>query len=335
MKNKSNIILISILLFAIFLWLASSILLPFIIGILLAYVLNPLVNRLDNLGLVHPLSVLIALLVSLCFFFGGFVFLIPLLLDQLGDLIIKMPLIYERILLFVEDNFSDFINYDNYITSINDILANKSGEIISIIVNVLSGAFLKGKALVSIIGLTIITPIVTCYVLYDWDKIKIYLTNLIPKKQKKSIDIKITRIDSVLSSFFRGKFIISLFLIIYYSALLTLLNIEGAFSISFIIGVLSFIPYLGTILGLILAMSFSVLQLGSFISVAYILLIFIVGQFIESYILEPRFVSKSIGLHPLVGMFMIIAGGAAFGVIGVLLAIPVSAIAAVVLFEKE
>ena len=143
------------------------------------------------------------------------------------------------------------------------------------------------------------------------------------------------RIDSVLSSFFRGKFIISLFLIIYYSTLLSLINIEGAFSIGSIIGVLSFIPYLGTILGLILALSFSVLQMSSFIIIAYILIIFILGQIIESYILEPKFISKNVGLHPLVGMFMIIAGGAAFGIIGVLLAIPVAAVLAVILFEKE
>ncbi len=334
LKNKKNIVFISILLFIIFLYLASSILLPFIIGVLLAYVLNPLVIKLEKLGLGHLFSVLISLLISLCFFFGGFIFLIPLLLDQFSDFIIKIPLIYEKISFFIENSFSDFINYENYLVSINDMLSSKSGEIISIIINILSGAFLKGKAFISIIGLTIITPIVTCYVLYDWDKIKNYLLNLIPKKQKKSIDVKILQVDSVLSSFFRGKFIISLFLIAYYCLLLTLINIEGAFSIGFIIGVLSFIPYLGTILGLILAISFSFLQLGSFISIAYILLIFALGQFIESYILEPKFISQNVGLHPLVGMFMIIAGGAAFGIIGVLLAIPVTAAAAVILFEE-
>ena len=88
-------------------------------------------------------------------------------------------------------------------------------------------------------------------------------------------------------------------------------------------------------LGLLLAISFSIIQLSSFLSIFYILLIFIFGQFLESYILEPKFISKSVGLHPLVGMFMIIAGGAAFGIIGVLLAIPVTAVAAVILFEKE
>ena len=335
MKNKNNIVIISILLFIVFLWLASSILLPFIIGIILAYILNPLVLKLEDIGLSHFFSVLIALLISICFFLGGFIFLIPVLLDQLTDIITKMPIIYQKVLNFIEQNFSSFIDYDNYLVAINNILTDKSGEIFNIIINVLSGAFLKGKAFITIIGLSIITPIVTCYILYDWNKIKIYLTNLIPNKQKKSINVKIVRINYVLSTFFRGKFIISLFLIIYYSTLLTFINIDGAISIGSIIGVLSFIPYLGTILGLILAISFSMLQLGSFISIFYIFLIFIFGQIIESYILEPKFISKSVGLHPLVGMFMIIAGGAAFGIIGVLLAIPITAVAAVILFEKE
>ena len=90
-----------------------------------------------------------------------------------------------------------------------------------------------------------------------------------------------------------------------------------------------------TFLPLLLAISFSIIQLSSFLSIFYILLIFIFGQFLESYILEPKFISKSVGLHPLVGMFMIISGGAAFGIIGVLLAIPITAVAAVILFEKQ
>ena len=335
LNNKNNFIIISIVFLLIFLWLASSILLPFLMGIILAYVLNPLVIKLDKIGISHFLSVFIALLISICFFLGGFIFLIPVLLEQLNDIFTKIPIIYEKLLYFIENNFRGLINYDNYLTSINSMLSNKSGELISIIVTILNGAFLKGKAFITIIGLSIITPIVTSYILYDWEKIKIYLTNLIPKKHKIPFSKKIIRIDHVLSSFFRGKFIISLFLILYYSGLLSLINIDGALSIGAIIGVLSFIPYLGTILGLLLALSFSILQVGSFISVFYVILIFILGQIIESYILEPKFISKSVGLHPLIGMFAILAGGAAFGVIGVLLSIPITAIIAVIFFEKE
>lgn len=335
LNYKNNYLIISILLFIAFLWLASSILLPFLMGLILAYVLNPLVIKLEKIGLGHFLSVSIALIISICFFLGGFIFLIPVLLDQLNDIIIKLPIIYNKILSFIEDSFRGYINYDNYLGSINSILTDKSGEIISVIISLLSGAFLKGKAFITIIGLSIITPIVTCYVLYDWEKIKTYLTNLIPKKQKKPLSKKIKKIDHVLSSFFRGKFIISLFLIVYYSVLLTFINIDGAISIGAIIGVLSFIPYLGTILGLILALSLSVLQTGAFISLLYVFIIFIVGQFLESYILEPKFISKNVGLHPLVGMFVIIAGGAAFGIIGVLLSVPITAVLTVILIEKE
>lgn len=332
MENKKNIVFI--LLFIAFLYLASSILLPFMVGILLAYVLHPLVKKFENFGLGHSISILLTLLLSLIFFLGGFIFLIPILIDQFSNIIIKFPLIYKNILDFINDNFYIFIGNDSYLTTIQNVLVSKSGEIISIIIEVLSGALLKGKAFFSFIGLTIITPIVTCYILSDWDKIKNYIRDYIPIKHKTSVDIKITKIDTVLSSFFRGKLIISLFLTIYYSLLLFLINIDGAVSIGFIIGVLSFIPYLGTILGLILALSFSILQFGSLITIFYVLLIFLLGQFIESYVLEPKFISKNVGLHPLVGMFMILSGGAAFGIIGVLIAIPVTAVIAVIILDK-
>tara|TARA_B110000259_G_C13776649_1_gene306880 strand:- start:219 stop:560 length:342 start_codon:yes stop_codon:yes gene_type:complete len=111
--------------------------------------------------------------------------------------------------------------------------------------------------------------------------------------------------------------------------------IEGAISIGFMIGILSFIPYLGTIIGLIITLLFSLLQLGDLSIIFYILGIFIVGQFVESYILVPKFISKNVGLHPLIGMFALLGGGAAFGIIGVLIAIPLTAILCAVLIDKK
>ena len=102
-------------------------------GIILAYILNPLVLKLEDIGLGHLISVLIALLLSLCFFLGGFIFLIPVLLDQLNDIFLKISLIYEKVLYFIEETFSGLINYDNYSVSIKNILTDKSGEILSII----------------------------------------------------------------------------------------------------------------------------------------------------------------------------------------------------------
>ena len=332
--NKNNIVFFYILLFLAFLWLVSAILLPFIVGILLAYILNPLVIKLESIGLAHLFSVLIALFISLCFFFGGFIFLIPVCIEQFSIIISKFPLIYEHLLHFIDDKFHNILN-DNYLDSFKNILSTKSNELIEILINIFSVSFGKGKALLNILGLIIITPVVTCYILYDWEKIIKYVRDNIPKNYKNTIDNKLPKIDIVLSSFFRGQFIVSLILMIFYSSFLSILKIEGAISIGFMIGILSFIPFLGTIIGLSITLLFSLIQFSTFSIIFYILGIFVVGQFIESYILVPKYISKNVGLHPLVGMFALLAGGAAFGLLGVLIAIPLTAVLCVVFLEKK
>ena len=333
--KKNIIILILIFLFFVFLWLASAILLPFVAGILLAYILNPLVIKMEGLGLGHLFSVLIALLISLLFFFGGFIFLIPVCIEQFSIIISKSPLIYEQLLFLIDSNFNNALNNNDYLDSFKRILSSKSDELVDILINIFSVSFGKGMALLNILGLIIITPIVTCYVLYDWQKIIKYFIDNTPKNYKKAIQSKLPKIDIVLSSFFRGQFIVSIILMIFYSISLSILELEGAISIGVIIGVLSFIPYLGSIIGLSLTLLFSLLQFGDLPTIFYVLGIFVVGQFIESYVLVPKYISKNVGIHPLIGMFVLLGGGAAFGILGVLMAIPLTAVLCAVLIDKK
>ncbi|MDB9761901.1 AI-2E family transporter [Alphaproteobacteria bacterium] len=335
MLKKNNIILIFILLFLVFLWLASAILLPFAVGILLAYILNPLVIKMESIGLGHLISVLIALLISLLLFFGGFIFLIPVCIEQFGIILSKFPLIYEQLLIFIDSKFNNILNNNDYLDSFKRILSSKSDELISILINIFSVSLGKGMALLNILGLIIITPIVTCYILYDWQKIIKYLRDSIPKNYKKTIESKLPKIDTVLSSFFRGQFIVSIILMTFYASLLSILGLEGAISIGFIIGVLSFIPYLGSVIGLSLTLLFSLLQFSSLTIILYVLGIFIIGQLIESYILVPKYISKNVGIHPLIGMFVLLGGGAAFGILGVLIAIPLTAVLCAVLRDQK
>ena len=333
--NKNNIISLFTLLFLVFLWLASEILLPFILGILIAYILNPLVIKLESIGLGHLFSVFVALLISLCFFFGGFIFLIPVCIEQFSIIILKLPLVYEQLLFFIDSKFNTILINNNYLDSFKNILSSKSDELIGILINIFSVSFGKGKAVLNILGLIIITPIVTCYILYDWEKIIKYIRDNIPRNYQKAIDSKLPKIDMVISSFFRGQFIVSIILMVFYSILLSFLKIEGAISIGFMIGILSFIPYLGTIIGLSITLLFALLQSGDLSIILYIIGIFISGQFIESYILVPKYISKNVGLHPLIGMFALLSGGAVFGILGVLIAIPLTAVLCVVFIKNK
>ena len=138
-------------------------------------------------------------------------------IEQFSIIISKFPLIYEHLLHFIDDKFHNILN-DNYFDSFKNILSTKSNELIEILINIFSVSFGKGKALLNILGLIIITPVVTCYILYDWEKIIKNVRDNIPKNYKNTIDNKLPKIDIVLSSFFRGQFIVSLILMIFYSS---------------------------------------------------------------------------------------------------------------------
>ena len=328
MLEKKYLSLFLILFLLVFLVLASEILMPFLVGIILAYVLNPIVKKLDKIGLYHVISVILVLFLSLFLFFGSFIFLIPIFLDQLEIVVKKMPILLDNISIYIR-NFNDNLNiideniYSDYFAN---FIESKSGQIFKYLLDFITISLNKSLAFFNLLGLLLITPIVTFYILYDWDQIIENINFKFSSYLSKGLDKKITNINNVLSSFFRGQLIVNFILAIYYSFTLYIIGVEGSVSIGFLIGILSFIPYLGSLVGLLISLSFTIIQFGSFNFILLVLLVFILGQLLESYYLSPRFVSRSVGLHPLFSMFVIIAAGAAFGVIGILLAIPISAV---------
>tara|TARA_B100002052_G_scaffold26983_1_gene20824 strand:- start:1109 stop:2047 length:939 start_codon:yes stop_codon:yes gene_type:complete len=301
---------------------------PFLVGIILAYVLNPIVKKLDKIGLYHVISVILVLFLSLFLFFGSFIFLIPIFLDQLEIVVKNMPILLDNISIYIR-NFNDNLNiideniYSDYFAN---FIESKSGQIFKYLLDFITISLNKTLAFFNLLGLLLITPIVTFYILYDWDQIIENINFKFSSYLSKGLDKKITNINNVLSSFFRGQLIVNFILAIYYSFTLYIIGVEGSVSIGFLIGILSFIPYLGSLVGLLISLSFTIIQFGSFNFILLVLLVFILGQLLESYYLSPKFVSRSVGLHPLFSMFVIIAAGAAFGVIGILLAIPISAV---------
>ena len=328
MLEKKYLSLFLILFLLVFLVLASEILMPFLVGIILAYVLNPIVKKLDKIGLYHVISVILVLFLSLFLFFGSFIFLIPIFLDQLEIVVKKMPILLDNISIYIR-NFNDNLNiideniYSDYFAN---FIESKSGQIFKYLLDFITLSLNKTLAFFNLLGLLLITPIVTFYILYDWDQIIENINFKFSSYLSKGLDKKITNINNVLSSFFRGQLIVNFILAIYYSFTLYIIGVEGSVSIGFLIGILSFIPYLGSLVGLLISLSFTIIQFGSFNFILLVLLVFILGQLLESYYLSPKFVSRSVGLHPLFSMFVIIAAGAAFGVIGILLAIPISAV---------
>ena len=328
MFQKSYLIFFLFIFILVFLVLASEVLLPFIAGLTVAYILHPIVLKLNNFGIKHSISVMTVLFFSLVVFFGSFIFLIPIFIEQFQMVLENMPIVFDKLNYNLNkyNDSLDIVDKETYSKYIQNIISSKSSELIKYLFEFITLSFNKTYAVLNFIGLLLITPIVTFYILYDWEKIFEYFKNQFSIGLNKKLEKKLSLINIVLSSFFRGQLIVSVLLMFFYSSALFLIEIEGAISIGVLIGILSFLPYLGTIVGLLISLSFAIIQFGSLNFMILVLLVFIIGQFIESYFLSPKFVSKSVGLHPLFSMFVIIASGAAFGFIGILLAIPLSAV---------
>ena len=330
MLNRKKILLITIFISFIFLWLVSEVLLPFIMGFFIAYILSPSLDKLKGIGIGQQFSVSILILISLIFFLGTFIFLIPLFIQQFDLLFEKFPEIFDKNFIWLIEKLTSIIPVNivesNYKDFLYNIFSNQGEKIILASFGFIKSILQSGLAILNIIGLIVITPVVAWYLLNDWGKIKNFVENLIPSKEKKRFEEVIGNADKIISSFFRGQLTVSFLIAIYYLIALLIIGLEGAFAAAFSIGVLSFVPYLGTFIGLIIVLSLTAIQFASINIILIVLMLFIIGQFIESYYLTPKYIGKNVGLHPVIIIFSLLVGGNIFGLLGVLLAVPFTAI---------
>ena len=213
MLNRKNILLITIFISFIFLWLVSEILLPFIVGFLIAYILSPSLDKLKGIGIGHQFSVSILVLISLMFFLGTFIFLIPLFIQQFDLLFEEFPGIIDKNFIWLIEKLTSVVPINivesNYKDFLYNIVSNQGEKIILASVGFIKSILQSGLAILNIIGLIVITPVVAWYLLNDWGKIKNYIEELIPSKEKKRFYEVIDNTDKIISSFFRGQLTVS------------------------------------------------------------------------------------------------------------------------------
>lgn len=190
----------------------------------------------------------------------------------------------------------------------------------------LKGLIANGFAFINLISLILITPIVTFYMLRDWDTFVCKFEGLLPKKSKKGIMESMKEINVIIAGFIRGQLSVCLILGLYYSIGLKLVGLELGLLVGFIAGVISFIPYVGSITGFVLGIILAFAQFGDVTHVMYVVAVFLSGQFLEGNFLTPKLVGDSVGLHPVWVMFALLAGGVLLGFLGLMLAVPVAAI---------
>ncbi len=315
-------------LFFVFLFLIRSILLPFVLGIMIAYFLDPAADRLQAKGFSRGLAttILTGLFFVILFLLSLIIF--PVIANQFSGLVAALP---DYIIAF-EQSYGEQIKERlgglgaEQMEHIKSAINNISGTAIKLGGDLVANLFLSGMALINLLSLVLITPIVAFYILRDWDKIVIRVDTLLPRKHADVIREQLCIIDETLAGFIRGQINVCLILSTYYAIGLSLAGLHFGIVIGLATGFLVIFPYVGLMLGMGIGMGVAFFQFGDMASVLTVLAVFVTGQIIEGYFITPKLVGEKVGLHPVWIIFGMLAGAALFGFVGILLAIPVTAI---------
>jgi len=332
MRFERNIVfwIAALAVFAALLWLLSPILLPFVLGMAIAYVLDPLANQLSKRGIGRALAALIIL--------GGFVvaltllvlLIAPVLAQQLSAFIDNAPGYALRLQAFVSDPSHPWIKRiigDN-LTGAGDLM----NQTVGYLTGFLASLWTKGQALLSVFSLLIITPVVAFYLICDWDRMVAAIDRLVPVPQRETVRRLGREIDATISAYVRGQSGLCLILGSYYATGLTFAGLSFGLLIGVVSGLISFIPYVGSLTALVLSLCVAVAQFApDWTRIVIVAGIVLFGQFLEGNVLAPKLVGESVGLHPVWLMFALFAFGYLFGFVGLLLAVPLAAGAGVLI----
>ncbi len=315
------------------LYLLQPILMPFVLGAGLAYLGDPLVDWLQRHKLSRTAGVIVVFVVLALAGLITLLLVLPLLQEQVLRLVQNLPgylsWIYGKLRPWLAPYLP--LGEELDLQQLRGLIAEHWSEAGGV-AKVLFGALSKpGLALVTLVGNVLLLPVVTFYLLRDWDTLLMHIRDLLPRKSLPAVTELARESDTVLSSFLRGQLLVMLALSVYYSLTLWLVGLDLALLIGVVAGLISFVPYLGFIVGLIASSIAIVVQTQEWIPLLWILLIFGFGQILEGFVLTPLLVGDRIGLHPVAVIFAVLAGGALFGFLGVLLALPVAAVLAVLL----
>lgn len=319
---------IGLALFIGFISLVQDILLPFVVAFITAYFLDPLADKLEKWGLSRMSATLTIISIFSIVVIAISALLAPALYKQSVALAHNIPT-YST---WLRDKLAPIIN--DYVGAVDEksledaktALGNASGAIISFLTQMLGGLLKSTFAVVNVLLLVFITPIVTFYLLHDWDIMVAKIRSWLPPAYLPVISKQALLIDRALSGYIRGQTNVCLILGTFYAIGLTLVGLDFGLFIGLGAGILTFIPYVGILFGLVAGLIVAFFQFGDVLHIGLVLGVFLVGQFIEGNFITPKLVGDKVGLHPVWIIFGMLAGAALFGFVGVLLAVPVTAI---------
>lgn len=313
-------------------WLAlhlfASILLPFVAAAGIAYFLHPPCSRLAALGLGRGLAALAVIVVLVAAGLLAVLLLYPLVVAQLGMLVARVPA-YATSLRHLADGLiaqaqahlgTRYVN-----EKLRDLVAAQAGTVISFFTGALAGIVGGGFAIFNVLSLLLVTPVVAFYLLRDWPSVVARIDHWLPRRYAGSLRAQAAEVDRILSAWVRGQIVCCVLLALFYAVGLSLAGLDLGLIVGLVAGGLSFIPYVGTITGAVTSISLAFAQFPDWHGVAVVGAVFLLGQFLEGYVIYPRFLGDRVELHSVWVIFALFAGGAAFGFVGVMLAVPMAA----------
>jgi len=318
--------------FVAFLWLFNGILAPFIVGFAVAYLLNPIVMKLQAKSIPRWLSALVILGIFFLVLIIGLLIAVPILIREMVEFIKLLPTAFawgqnwlsETLpMIEIPNSFEDVKEMDT------SAISDKMGSVLQFGKNVLGNIFAGGMAVLGFISFIALMPIVAFYLLIDWARLGEKINSLLPKKNAKNIQAMLHDIDQSLAGFIRGQLTVCFLLGSFYAIALSLLGLQYGFFVGVAAGLLSIIPYVGSIFGLFASVGLAFYQFGGWEYPLAAFVIFIAGQLVEGNYLTPKLVGESVGLHPLWVIFALMAGGTLLGLTGMIIAVPVAAILAI------
>ncbi|KIC43267.1 membrane protein [Ruegeria sp. ANG-R] len=309
--------------FVVLMYLLGDVLLPFVIGGAIAYFLDPVADRLERLGLSRMAATGIITVVGVLGFVLMILMVVPALITQLLDLIDVLPSLFKELRAFVEKQFPALLDRESsthqMLVSFGETLKSKTGDVLQTVLTSLGSA-------INVVVLLVIVPVVAVYLLMDWDRMITRIGELLPRDHAPTIKRLAREIDAVLASFVRGMGTVCLILGTYYAVALMLVGLQFGLIVGFIAGLVTFIPYLGALIGGTLAIGLALFQFwGDWAHVGLVAGVFAIGQVTEGNFLTPKLVGSSVGLHPVWLLLALSVFGALFGFVGMLVAVPVAA----------
>jgi predicted PurR-regulated permease PerM len=328
--------------FLVVLWFLGDVILPFVLGGAIAYCLDPIADRLERAGLSRVASVVVITFSAALIFILLILLVIPTLIQQGANLIEVAPEIFNRLRTGLLDRFPDLMDNESTISqqlaAIGEAVRSRGGELINGIVS-------SALGLINILVLMIIVPVVAFYLLLDWDNMTAKIDSLLPRDHADTVRMLARDIDKTLASFIRGQGTVCLVLGTYYALALILAGLNFGLIIGFIAGLITFIPYVGALVGGILAIGLALFQFWGpvegadgemirqgtdWLRIGIVAGIFGFGQFMEGNVLTPKLVGGSVGLHPVWLLLALTVFGSLFGFVGMLVAVPIAAMIGVV-----